>query len=103
MTNDESELLEAKAGNLPTRTATYDEVVAWFNANGKENLAEMFTVWKGSLDDARTPPLVAEWIQVSNVLWPELQAAIVGEKTPQEALDDAAEEAGYIMQDAGYY
>jgi len=103
MTNDESELMEAKAGNLPTRTATYDEVITWFNENGKENLAEMFQVWQESLADARTPPLIAEWIQVSNVLWPELQAAIVGEKTPQEALDDAAQEATYIMQDAGYY
>ncbi|MGV0876727.1 sugar ABC transporter substrate-binding protein [Martelella sp. FLE1502] len=103
MTNDESELMEAKAGNLPTRTATYDEVIAWFNENGKENLAEMFQVWQESLADARTPPLIPEWIQVSNVLWPELQAAIVGEKTPQDALDDAAEEATYIMEDAGYY
>ncbi|WP_180900043.1 ABC transporter substrate-binding protein [Martelella soudanensis] len=103
MTNDESELLEAMAGNLPTRTATYDEVIAWFNENGKENLAEMFQVWQQSLADARTPPLIPEWIQVSNVLWPELQAAIVGEKTPQEALDDAAEEATMIMEDAGYY
>ncbi|AJY44807.1 ABC transporter substrate-binding protein [Martelella endophytica] len=103
MTNDESELMEAKAGNLPTRTATYDEVIAWFNENGKENLAEMFQVWQESLADARTPPLIPEWIQVSNVLWPELQAAIVGEKTPQDALDDAAEQATYIMEDAGYY
>ncbi|AQZ54027.1 extracellular solute-binding protein [Martelella mediterranea] len=103
MTNDESELMEAMAGNLPTRTATYDEVIAWFNENGKENLAEMFQVWQESLADARTPPLIPEWIQVSNVLWPELQAAIVGEKTPQDALDDAAEQATMIMEDAGYY
>ena len=54
-------------------------------------------------EDAFTPPLVPEWIEVSNVLWPELQAAIVGDKTPEQALDDAAAEADEIMMDAGYY
>ncbi|MDP3317020.1 MAG: sugar ABC transporter substrate-binding protein, partial [Devosia sp.] len=42
-----------------------------------------------------------QWIEVSNVIWPQLQAAIVGEKTAQEALDQAASEATVIMQDAG--
>ena len=42
-----------------------------------------------SLAEARTPPLVPQWIEVSNVIWPELQAAIVGQKTPKEALDEA--------------
>ena len=53
-------------------------------------------------EDAFTPPLIPEWIEVSNVIWPKLQAAIVGDKTAQEALDDAAAEAATIMQDAGY-
>ena len=53
-------------------------------------------------EDAFTPPLIPEWIEVSNVLWPNLQAAILGDKTAQEALDDAAEEALLIMEDAGY-
>jgi hypothetical protein len=43
-------------------------------------------------EDAFTPPLIPQWIEVSNVLWPNLQAAIVGEMDPQEALDDAAAE-----------
>ncbi|WP_417581019.1 ABC transporter substrate-binding protein [Pelagibacterium sp.] len=101
MTNDESELLEAQAGNLPTRSATFDQAVAWFNENDMPHMAEMFQVFQGSLDEARTPPLIAQWIEVSNVLWPELQAAIVGEKDAQQALDDAAQEATYIMEDAG--
>lgn len=101
LTNDESELMEAQAGNLPTRSATYGEVITWFNENDKPKMAEMFGVWEASLADARTPPLIAQWIEVSNVLWPQLQAAIVGEKTAQEALDAAAEEATIIMEDAG--
>jgi multiple sugar transport system substrate-binding protein len=101
LTNDESELMEAQAGNLPTRTKTFDEVKQWFADNGKPFMGEMFSAWQDSLAEARTPPLVAQWIEVSNVIWPELQAAIVGEKSPQEALDKAAAEATIIMQDAG--
>lgn len=101
LTNDESELMEAQAGNLPTRSATFDQVITYFNENGKTALAEMFPIWQASLADARTPPLIPQWIEVSNVLWPQLQAAIVGEKTPQEALDQAAEDARVILEDAG--
>jgi multiple sugar transport system substrate-binding protein len=101
LTNDESELMEAEAGNLPTRSATFDAAVKYFNENGKTALAEMFPIFQASLAEARTPPLIPQWIEVSNVLWPQLQAAIVGEKTPQEALDQAAAEATTIMEDAG--
>lgn len=101
MTNDDSEFLEAQAGNLPTRTATFEKVEAWFVENDKPALAEMFGTFKASLAEARTPPLVPEWIEVSNVLWPQLQAAIIGEKTSQEALDQAAEDARIILEDAG--
>lgn len=101
LTNDESEMMEAQAGNLPTRTKTFEEVKKWFADNGKPHMAEMFSAWEASLSEARTPPLVAQWIEVSNVIWPQVQAAIVGEKTAQEALDQAAAEATVIMQDAG--
>lgn len=101
LTNDESEMLEAQAGNLPTRSKTFDEVKKWFGENGKPQMAEMFDAWQGSLAEARTPPLIAQWIEVSNVIWPAVQAAIVGEKTPQAALDEAAAQATTIMQDAG--
>ncbi len=101
MTNDESEMMEAEAGNLPTRTKTFDEVKKWFGENGKPQMAEMFNAWQASLADARTPPLIAQWIEVSNVIWPAVQAAIVGQKEPKAALDEAAAQATQIMQDAG--
>ena len=101
LTNDESEMMEAEAGNLPTRTKVFDQAIAKFKADGNTALAEMFPIWQQSLAEARTPPLVPEWIEVSNVIWPQLQAAIVGEKTPQEALDEAARQATQILQDAG--
>lgn len=101
LTNDDSAMIEAQAGNLPTRTATFEAVKQWFIENDKPQMAEMFTAWEASLAEARTPPLIAQWIEVSNVLWPAIQAAIVGEMTAQEALDKAAAEATIIMEDAG--
>ena len=49
----------------------------------------MKTFQTSMAEDAFTPPLIPEWIEVSNVLWPKLQAAIVGDMTAQEALDAA--------------
>ena len=101
MTNDESEMMEAQAGNLPTRTKTFEDVVKYFKENNKTALAEMFPIWQQSLSEARTPPLIPQWIEVSNVIWPAVQAAIVGQKEPKAALDEAAAQATTIMQDAG--
>lgn len=101
LTDYDSEMMEARAGNLPTRTKAFDDVVAEFKANGNDYMAEMFSTWQQSLADARTPPLVPQWIEVSNALWPELQAAIVGEKTSKEALDSAAAKARVVLEDAG--
>ena len=53
-------------------------------------------------EDAFTPPLITPWIEVSNEIWPRLQKAILGEMTPQAALDQAAEKAKVIMEEAGY-
>jgi len=75
--------------------------VKWFKANKTPALAAMYPIWEKSLDEARTPPLIPQWIEVSNVVWPQLQAAIVGQTDPKTALDKAAADATQIMQDAG--
>lgn len=101
LTNDDSELMEAEAGNMPTRTAIFDKAEQWFKSNGKPQMAEMFKAWEASLADARTPPLIPQWIQVSNVIWPQLQAAELGQVSVKDALDKAAADASQIMEDAG--
>ena len=84
-----------------TRKAT---MVIKMNAEGNAFMSELFSTFKASMaEDAFTPPLIPEWIPFSNILFPELQAAIVGDKTVKEALDAAAKETDYLMQDAGYY
>lgn len=101
LTDYDSEMMEARAGNLPTRTKVFDDVEAEFKKADNQYMADMFANWQKSLSDARTPPLIPQWIEVSNVIWPEIQAAIVGQKTPKEALDTAAEKAKQILVDAG--
>ncbi len=101
LTDEDSEMMEARAGNLPTRTQAFTDIVAEFKAGNNQYMADMFSTWQASLQDARTPPLIPQWIEVSNVIWPELQAAIVGQKTPQAALDSAADKARQILEDAG--
>lgn len=101
LTDYDSAMMEARAGNLPARTQAFTDVVEEFKKSDTPYMAEMFSVWEKSLDEARTPPLVAQWIEVSNVIWPELQSAIVGKKTAKEALDTAAAKATQIMEDAG--
>ena len=59
------------------------------------------TIGQGMAEDAFTPPLTPEWVEMSNALWPELQKAVLGEKTSKQALDDAAQKVLAIMQDAG--
>lgn len=104
LTDHDRQMVEARTGILPTRTAVWDDAMAEFEAGGNAFMVEVFDTFRTSMaEDAFTPPLIPEWIEVSNVLWPQLQAAMVGDRTPQEALDRAAADAVEVMEDAGYY
>lgn len=102
LTSHDAQMIEARTGLLPTRTAVWDDVTAEFEADGNDFMVEVFEIWGESMrDHAFTPPLVAEWGEISNALWPQLQAAILGDKTTEEALNEAADEVTEIMEDAG--
>ena len=103
LTDYDRQMVEARKGLLPTRTQVWDDAKAEFASNGNEFLVTVFETYQASMaEDAFTPPLIPEWIEVSNVLWPKLQAAMVGDMSPQDALNEAAEEALIVMEDAGY-
>lgn len=102
LTNEDSQMIEARTGLLPTRTAVWGKIQDEFKTSGNTFMAELFDVWGKSLaEDAFPVSLIPEWIEVSNALWPNLQAAIVGEKTTQQALDDAQAAAVEILKDSG--
>jgi multiple sugar transport system substrate-binding protein len=103
LTSYDNQMVEARKGLLPTRTKVWTDAIAEFEAAGNTFSAEVMKTFQQSMaEDAFTPPLIPEWIEVSNVLWPKLQAAIVGDMTAADALNAAQAEAAQIMADAGY-
>lgn len=102
LTSLDAQLIEGRKGMLPTRIDASKQTLDEFNKKGDTYMAEIFKTFStGMAEDAFTPPLTPEWIEASNVIWPELQKALVGEKTAKQALDDAAKKVTMVMQDAG--
>ena len=99
LTNDDSQKIEAANGSLPTRTAVWEWDVA--QAANDPYKKEVLSTFQELAKYAFPVPPIAEWIEISNAVYPELQAAILGDKTAKAALDDAAAKATKILQDAG--
>ncbi|MEM9230647.1 MAG: extracellular solute-binding protein [Pseudomonadota bacterium] len=103
LTSHDAQMVEARRGLLPTRTDVWTDVKAEFEAEGNAFMVEVFDIWSVSMaEHAFTPPLIAEWGEVSSILWPALQSAILGDVSPEDALNDAADEVREVMEDAGY-
>ena len=95
---------EAQLGFLPVRDDVWDRVIADAEASDVPlDALRLETARIQVSEDFKTPPLIAEWIPFSNIFYPQLQAIILGDKTAQEGLDDAAAEARELMAEAGYY
>jgi multiple sugar transport system substrate-binding protein len=99
LTNDDSQKIEAANGSLPTRTAVWEWDIA--QAASDPYKKEVLSTFQESAKYAFPVPPLAEWIEISNAVYPELQAAILGDKTSKQALDSAADKATKILQDAG--
>jgi multiple sugar transport system substrate-binding protein len=99
LTNDDSQKIEAANGSLPTRTAVWEWDIA--QAANDPYKKEVLSTFQESAKYAFPVPPLAEWIEISNAVYPELQAAILGDKTSKQALDSAAEKATKILQEAG--
>ncbi|MGH6858869.1 MAG: sugar ABC transporter substrate-binding protein [Phyllobacterium sp.] len=99
LTNEDSQKLESAAGPLPSRTAVWEYNIE--AAKGDPYKTEVLTAFQEASKNAFPVPPLAEWIEISNSVYPELQAAILGDKTSKEALDAAAAKATGILEDAG--
>ncbi len=99
LTNDDSQKIEAANGSLPTRTAVWDWDIA--QAASDPYKKEVLSTFQEAAKYAFPVPRTPQWIEISNVVYPELQAAILGDKTSKQALDSAADKATKILQDAG--
>jgi len=104
LTSHDAQMLEARRGLIPARVDAQQAALAEFKAKNDTYMADIFTTFSAAMrDESYTPPLIPEWIEASNLIWPQLQKAIVGDKSSQQALDDAAKAVTAMMDDAGYY
>jgi multiple sugar transport system substrate-binding protein len=95
---------EAKLGFLPVRDDVWNRVI---DDASKSSVAldkqRLETARLQVSEDFKTPPLIAEWIPISNVLYPNLQKIMLGDLSPEDGLNAAAKEARTILEQAGYY
>ena len=103
LTSEESQLAESAGGSLPSRAAVWEANLAKANAGDDDFRKESLAAFAEGAKYAFAVPPIAEWVESTNIVFPELQAAIVGDKTVKEALDDAAEAVDELMREAGYY
>lgn len=95
---------EAQLGYLPTRDDVWDRVISDAADSDRALDRERLELAKLQVaEDFRTPPLIAEWIPFSNILYPKVQAIMLGDIGAQEGLDQAAAETRELMEEAGYY
>jgi multiple sugar transport system substrate-binding protein len=99
LTNEDSQKLEAGPGPLPTRTAVWEWDIA--QAASDPYKKEVLGAFQDAAKHAFAVPQTPSWIEISNAVYPELQAAILGDKSSKDALDAAAKKATQILEDAG--
>ncbi|MBL4876293.1 MAG: extracellular solute-binding protein, partial [Cohaesibacteraceae bacterium] len=103
LTSEASQLAESSGGSLPTRTAVWEANVAAAKTGDNPFRAEALAAFAAGAEFAFAVPPIPEWTETTNLVFPELQAAIVGDKTVKEALDDAMAAVDELMRESGYY
>ena len=101
LTSEASQISESAGGSLPTRTAVWDVVVA--AAEGDEYRTMALNAFKEGATHAFAVPQTEYWIEATNLIFPELQAAILGDKSVDDALQDASDAVDEMMQENGVY
>ncbi|WP_417260167.1 ABC transporter substrate-binding protein [Celeribacter sp.] len=101
LTNEDSQKLESAAGPLPSRTAVWDYISE--QAADDPYRSEVLAAFKETAATAFAVPPTSLWIEATNLIYPELQAAILGDKTVDEALADAEEAVDDLMREEGVY
>ncbi len=99
LTSPESEYKEGKLGYLVARTSIWDKMIKEAERSNVPLDKKRLELAKLQLsEDFQTPPLIAQWISSSNILFPRLQSVILGEIEPKTALDEAAAEINKLLE-----
>ncbi|WP_283178558.1 sugar ABC transporter substrate-binding protein [Gemmobacter sp. 24YEA27] len=101
LTNEDSQKLESAPGPLPSRTAVWEYVIA--QAKDDPYKSEVLAAFQETALTAFPVPPTPYWIESGNLIFPELQAAILGDKTVDQALEDASNAVDELMQENGVY
>lgn len=101
LTNEDSQKLESSAGPLPSRTAVWDYVTE--QAKADPFRSETLAAFQETAKTAFAVPATPYWIEATNLIYPELQAAILGDKTIDQALSDASDAVDGLMRENGVY
>ncbi|MBL9057914.1 MAG: sugar ABC transporter substrate-binding protein [Rhodobacteraceae bacterium] len=101
LTNEDSQKLESSAGPLPSRTAVWDYVLE--QAKDDPYKSEVLAAFQETAKTAFPVPPTPYWIEAGNLIFPELQAAILGDKTVDQALQDASDAVDGLMKENGVY
>ncbi|SEC19588.1 sugar ABC transporter substrate-binding protein [Rhodobacter sp. 24-YEA-8] len=101
LTNEDSQKLESAPGPLPSRTAVWDYIIE--QAKDDPYKSEVLAAFQETALTAFPVPPTPYWIESGNLIFPELQAAILGDKTVDQALEDASNAVDELMQENGVY
>lgn len=80
----------AKSGQAPASKAIYENSEEFKKMKQQPIVASEF-------EYAKFAPVIANWGQLSEPLWSEINLALLGKKDPQKALDDANKKAEQLL------
>ncbi len=96
---------ESKQGTLPVRDDVWARVIADAEASGVPLDKERLEIAQTQIsEDFTTPPLISDWLAVSNIVFPAVQEILISPDIDVQArLDQAAQDVEELLDDAGYY
>lgn len=92
-------------GRYLTSNAVLEDVPGWYLAPGTRQSIKVsdttpeMRVFEDMLPSVQFMPLIENWAQVDALIHPEVQLAVSGQKTPQQALDDAGTQITPLLGD----
>jgi multiple sugar transport system substrate-binding protein len=96
---------ESRQGALPVRDDVWARIKKDAEASTVQLDRDRLDLAQTQLnEDFFTPPLIADWINASNIIYPAIQEIIITKDIDVKArLDKAAADVEQMMADAGYY
>jgi multiple sugar transport system substrate-binding protein len=104
ITSYEPQLFEAHIGYIPVRNSVFETLKKEAESSTDPLAKKRVELMQLQInEDFTPPPIIPEWIAISDILYPILQAIILGDKPVKEGLDEAAQKVEELLAEAGYY